>query len=104
MSTPNLTPAQLVASATSIVGLFVTQGAVTNETGKIIGGLASILIPLAWLIADAIIRHGRSKIVAAQVQMGPLVMETPSDAILAEQVRDATAKPTQPNGERRHDE
>lgn len=65
MKTPDLTPAQIISTLTAILGLFVTQGLVDNNTEKLIGGLASIVIPLIWQLADAIIRHGRSNVAAA---------------------------------------
>jgi hypothetical protein len=65
MKTPNITPVQIVSTILAVVGLLVTQGLVTDSTGKVIGGLASILIPLGWQIADAIIRHGRAKALAS---------------------------------------
>lgn len=88
MKTPNLTSAQIVSSALAVIGLLVTQGAVTNETGKLIGGLASILIPTIWIVADAIIRHGRSNVAAAQLYETPPPTIS-SDAVFAEQVKDA---------------
>lgn len=66
MKTPDITPAQILSSVLALIGLLVTQGAVDNETGKLIGGVASIVIPAAWQIADAVIRHGRAKTVAAE--------------------------------------
>jgi hypothetical protein len=68
---PDITPAQIVSTILAVLGLLVTQGLVTNHTEKLIGGLASILVPVAWQIADAIIRHGRAKIAAAQIANGP---------------------------------
>lgn len=67
MTTPSITPAQILSTLTSFVGLLVSQGAVTNGTGKLIGGIASIVVPAAWQVADAIIRHGRAQVAAAQV-------------------------------------
>jgi hypothetical protein len=59
--------AQLLALTTAVVGLLLTQGLITNNTEKAITGIASILIPLGWQIADAIIRHGRARVVAAAI-------------------------------------
>lgn len=67
MATPDITPAQIYSAIVAVLGLLVSQGLVTNHTGKVIGGLASILVPVAWQVADAIIRHGRAKIAAAEV-------------------------------------
>jgi hypothetical protein len=49
---PDITPAQIVSTILAVLGLLVTQGLVTNHTEKLIGGLASILVPVAWQIAD----------------------------------------------------
>lgn len=70
MKTPDLTPAQLVAAVTTVVGLLVSQGLVDNGTEKLIGGIASTLIPLVWIVADAIIRHGRANVAAAKAAQG----------------------------------
>jgi predicted histidine transporter YuiF (NhaC family) len=70
-SLPDITPAQLVSTVLAVVGLFVTQGLVTNNTGKVVGGLASILVPVAWQLGDAIIRHGRSRAIAAVSSVPP---------------------------------
>ena len=62
--TPDLTPAQLLSGALGILGLLVTQGLISNQQEKLIGGIASIVVPVVWQIADAIIRHGRSRAMA----------------------------------------
>lgn len=62
--TPDLTPAQLVSSVLAIIGLLVSQGIIDNQREKLIGGIASIAIPVVWQLADAIIRHGRAKALA----------------------------------------
>jgi predicted histidine transporter YuiF (NhaC family) len=68
MKSPDFTPVQITAALTSLVGLLVTQGLITNHSEKTITGLAAILVPIAWQLADAIIRHGRSKVAAASIQ------------------------------------
>lgn len=86
MQTPNITQAQVLASLTTVVGLLVTQGAVTNGTGKLIGGIAAVVIPFVWIIADAIIRHGRAKIAAAShLASARNNLGVASDALLAAQ-------------------
>lgn len=87
MQTPNITQAQVLASLTTIVGLLVTQGAVTNGTGKLIGGIAAVVIPFVWIIADAIIRHGRAKVAAASqlASVSNNNVGVASDALLAAQ-------------------
>lgn len=61
MKSPDITPAQIIAVVTSLVGLFVSQGLIDNNLSQLIVGMASILVPFGWLVADAIIRHGRSR-------------------------------------------
>lgn len=60
MTTPSITPAQVLSSVVAVLGLLVTQGLIDNGAEKLIGGLASIVIPAAWQLADAVIRHGRA--------------------------------------------
>lgn len=81
MATPDITPVQIISTLTALVGLLVSQGLVTNGTGKLIGGLASILVPVAWQIADAIIRHGRAKIAVAETNLAAesLAASVPKD-------------------------
>lgn len=61
MKSPDITPAQIIAVVTSLVGLFVSQGLIDNNLSQLIVGTASILVPFGWLVADAVIRHGRSR-------------------------------------------
>lgn len=61
MALPDITVAQIVALITAILGLVVSQGLITNNTEKIIVGIASIAVPMVLAIADSIIRHGRSR-------------------------------------------
>ena len=61
LATPDITPAQIVAAVSAIVGLFVSQGLIDNNRAQIITGVASIVLPLIWVAADAVIRHGRAR-------------------------------------------
>lgn len=70
MKTPDITPAQILAALSAVIGLFCTQGLIDNNTEKLLGGAASILIPMTWKIADAIIRHGRSRALLNQPPAG----------------------------------
>lgn len=76
MKTPDLTPAQLVSTILGILGLFVSQGLIDNGTEKIIAGIASVVVPMVWQIADAIIRHGRSNVAAAKAANPVVATET----------------------------
>jgi uncharacterized membrane protein len=61
VKSPDITPAQVIAVITSLVGLFVSQGFIDNNLSQLIVGVASIIVPFGWLVADAMIRHGRSR-------------------------------------------
>lgn len=69
MSTPDVTAAQIVgalgALITALVVLFKLDLSDAQQAG-LITALGTI-VPVAWAIADAIIRHGRSKVAAALV-------------------------------------
>lgn len=60
MKAPTVTPVQIIAAIGSIIGLLIANGVVTNDTGKLVTGLAAIVVPLAFVIGDAIIRHGHA--------------------------------------------
>lgn len=62
----NVTPGQILAVLTMVITELVNDAVIDGHTAKLITGLAGILIPFAWLIADAIIHHGHSKERAAQ--------------------------------------
>lgn len=70
MKTPDLTPAQIVsglaALATALVVLFKLN--ITAEQQAAFATALAVVVPLGWTIADAIIRHGRAGVVAAQHQ------------------------------------
>lgn len=55
-ATPTLTPEYLIAAATTLASLFLTQGLITNNTEKIISGTASVAVPLAFLVGQAAIK------------------------------------------------
>lgn len=63
-NTPDLTPAQLVAVVTAVVTQLVNFGLLSGRVEHLVVGLAGILVPFAWIVGDAIIRHGRSRALA----------------------------------------
>jgi hypothetical protein len=71
LKTPDVTPAQLLAVLTAAVGLLLSQGVITAHTAQLVGGLASIVLPVFWVVADAIIRRGRAQVAAAIAQGVP---------------------------------
>ena len=60
MKTPDITLAQILAALGSIVGLFVSQGLLDNRLEKLITGIAAVVLPLVWVVADAWIRGKRA--------------------------------------------
>lgn len=65
METPNVNVAQILALVTGVVGLFVGFGLTDNDHAQIIIGAAATIVPAVWILADAIIRHGRSRVLQA---------------------------------------
>ncbi len=61
LATPDFSPVQIASAITAIVGLFVSQGLIDNDRAQLITGLAAIVVPMIWMLADAIIRHGRAR-------------------------------------------
>jgi hypothetical protein len=59
--TPDVTLAQILALVTTAVGLLVSDQVIDGHTAKLITDVAAVVVPAAWMIADAIIRHGRSR-------------------------------------------
>lgn len=66
---PDITPAQVVAAlvalAAACVVLFKLD--VSDAQMAAVVGALGIVVPVAWALADAIIRNGRTKVVAAQI-------------------------------------
>lgn len=66
MKTPDITPAQIVSTVLAVIGLLVAFGLNISKTEQ--DGIVQV-ITVGWpsfLAVDAIIRHGRSGVVAAQ--------------------------------------
>lgn len=62
---PDVTPAQFAAIATFIVTQLVAWDWIDNDTGQILISVGGIILAAAWKIADALIRNGRAKALAA---------------------------------------
>lgn len=74
---PDITAAQILAGITTVVGLFVSQGVITNGQEKLITGIAAVVLPLVLVAADAVIRHGRSRALAPSAVVAPTVVQPP---------------------------
>jgi hypothetical protein len=56
LAPPTLTVEYVIGLVTMLGGLFATQGLITNGTEKLITGLASILVPLAIVGVQAVLK------------------------------------------------
>lgn len=62
---PDITPAQAVAFLTWVVAQAVAFGWLDTARSQTVLSVGSTAIVAAWKIADAVIRNGRAKAVAA---------------------------------------
>ena len=62
---PDVTPAQLVAALGWVVSQAVAFGWLDTMKSQLVLSAGSTVIFAAWKIADAVIRNGRAKAVAA---------------------------------------
>jgi hypothetical protein len=61
VTTPNVTPAQVGALVTAIGGQAVAFGLLSGTREQTIVAITTAAIGVAWKLADAIIRNGRSR-------------------------------------------
>lgn len=61
LKTPDLTQAQLLAAFKWIVAQAVIMGFVDNNTSALVLQVGTTAIAAVWVIADAVIRNGRSR-------------------------------------------
>lgn len=64
---PDITPAQVISAVTWLVAQALAWGWINNDAGQRIISATSSLVAFAWILGDAIIRHGRNKTAAAQI-------------------------------------
>lgn len=67
MQTPDITKAQIGAVLTFIGGQAVAFGWLTTPREQLLVSIGSTVIAAVWKLADAWIRHGRSKAAAVQL-------------------------------------
>lgn len=68
MKTPDITPAQIVSGCGAVLAALVVLFKL-NLTGEQQAALLTVIgtvVPVAWQISDAILRHGRAGVAAAQ--------------------------------------
>lgn len=71
MPSPALTPTYILAAIAAVVTLFITQNVIDSRTGQLVSGLAAVLIPLAFVVAESILKghqaQASSRLEAAQI-------------------------------------
>lgn len=69
MNTPDITPAQIIAGLTALLGAVVVlfKLHLSDEQRAAFITIIGTIVPLAWTLGDAIIRHGRSRALSAPV-------------------------------------
>jgi hypothetical protein len=81
MATPDLTPAQLVSALVALLGAAVVlfKLNLTQEQQAAFATAIGTIVPTAWLVADAIIRHGRSSAQAAAHHLAAVQVQNSAD-------------------------
>lgn len=65
---PVFSPSQLLALLTMIVTELVNDAVIDGQTAKLITGIAGIVVPAIWMLADAWIHHSHAKVEAALIE------------------------------------
>lgn len=72
MPTPSLSTAYILALIGTVVGLFVSQNVVTNNTAQLVTGLAAAFVPLGLALAHSIFHaHVEAAKIHAAAQPAP---------------------------------
>ena len=77
MQTPNITPAQTGAISAVLAAVIAALSAAPDRLQVPLVAAAAI-VAVAWIIGDAIVRHGRARIEASRVAA---VTDLPPDAL-----------------------
>lgn len=75
---PDITPAQITAFVQWIVSQLVAYGWLDTRFSQIVLSAGSTILALAWTWADAHIRHGRAKVIAAKTTPAATQPVTPA--------------------------
>lgn len=59
--TPDITPGQIAALLTFVVGQAVAYGWITDHTAQLAVSIGSTVLAAAWKLADAYLRGSRAK-------------------------------------------
>lgn len=79
-SNPSVLPEAVLSAVSTLVGLFATQGLITNNTEKLVTGSASVLVPLLFLAGQALIKaaHAHKAAPAVTAAPAPVVSAVPT--------------------------
>lgn len=66
--TPTFSPSQFLALLTMIVTELVNDAVIDGHTAQIITGIAGIVVPAIWMLADAWIHHSHAQVKVAQLK------------------------------------
>jgi hypothetical protein len=75
VSTPSVTPAQILGLITAFGGLAVAYGLIGNHTEQLVVAAVAAAVGIAFKLADAIIRHGRSRALTGYALAGQRSIE-----------------------------
>ena len=78
MKTPSITPAQILAFVTAVLGMLVTMGLIDDAVSQSIAGVAATAIPLALIMADTMLRRTRAQ--NAEAILGAKAVQAVADA------------------------
>ncbi len=69
MSTPDITPAQIVSMIAALLGAIVALFGLdlSDQQQAAVLTIAGVFVPIAFMVSDAMIRRGRAKLAAANV-------------------------------------
>lgn len=71
MPSPALTPTYILAAIAAVVTLFITQNVIDSRTGQLVSGLAAVFVPLAFVVAESILKghqaQASSRLKAAEI-------------------------------------
>lgn len=84
MKTPDFSPAAIVAALSALAGALVVlfKLNLTSEQQAALVTVIATVVPFGWLLADAIIRHGRSTNAAAQANLADAqIAALPADGV-----------------------
>lgn len=84
MPAPSLTTTYILALIGTVVGLFVTQNLISNDTAQLVTGLAAVVVPLGLALAHTFFH---THVEAARVHARELARVTVAAPVVAPPVK-----------------